>query len=178
MTLDAPEFIRRFLLHVLPDGFVKIRYFGLAIPQSSVLPEHCFRALLNCAQPYPVMIHLPLGLRTCRWLRTAQAGPNRSLGAGTASGSSTGCPTVLESRCVKSSSGTTIFAHSFLRVKGCSSLTRMVSHDVLMSFVDVLLAMFVGIPKSDQLLRLIGWYYGRRYTNDDPNKMDRCSDEQ
>jgi hypothetical protein len=29
MTLDAPEFIRRFLLHVLPDGFVKIRYYGI-----------------------------------------------------------------------------------------------------------------------------------------------------
>ena len=29
MTLDAFEFIRRFLLHVLPDGFVKIRYYGL-----------------------------------------------------------------------------------------------------------------------------------------------------
>jgi len=28
MTLAACEFIRRFLLHVLPDGFVKIRYFG------------------------------------------------------------------------------------------------------------------------------------------------------
>ena len=28
MTLDAVEFIRRFLLHVLPCGFVKIRYYG------------------------------------------------------------------------------------------------------------------------------------------------------
>jgi predicted Zn-ribbon and HTH transcriptional regulator len=28
MTLDADEFIRRFLLHVLPRGFLKIRYFG------------------------------------------------------------------------------------------------------------------------------------------------------
>jgi hypothetical protein len=28
MTLDAVEFIRRFLLHVLPLGFVKIRHFG------------------------------------------------------------------------------------------------------------------------------------------------------
>ena len=28
MTLDAPEFIRRFLLHVLPKGLIKIRYFG------------------------------------------------------------------------------------------------------------------------------------------------------
>ena len=29
MTLDADEFIRRFLLHVLPDRFVKIRHYGL-----------------------------------------------------------------------------------------------------------------------------------------------------
>jgi len=28
MTLDAGEFVRRFLLHVLPRGFMKIRYFG------------------------------------------------------------------------------------------------------------------------------------------------------
>ncbi len=28
MTLDADQFIRRFLLHVLPKGFFKIRYFG------------------------------------------------------------------------------------------------------------------------------------------------------
>jgi hypothetical protein len=29
MTLPAEEFIRRFLLHVLPDGFQRIRYYGL-----------------------------------------------------------------------------------------------------------------------------------------------------
>jgi len=29
MTLDAIEFIRRFLLHVLPSGFMRIRYYGL-----------------------------------------------------------------------------------------------------------------------------------------------------
>jgi hypothetical protein len=28
MTLEAVEFIRRFLLHVLPSGFVHIRHFG------------------------------------------------------------------------------------------------------------------------------------------------------
>jgi hypothetical protein len=28
MTLEAEEFIRRFLLHVLPSGFMRIRYFG------------------------------------------------------------------------------------------------------------------------------------------------------
>jgi hypothetical protein len=29
MTLDADEFIRRFLLHTLPDGFHRIRHYGL-----------------------------------------------------------------------------------------------------------------------------------------------------
>jgi hypothetical protein len=29
MTLSADEFIRRFLIHVLPSGFQRIRYYGL-----------------------------------------------------------------------------------------------------------------------------------------------------
>ncbi len=29
MALQAEAFIRRFLLHVVPDGFVRIRHFGL-----------------------------------------------------------------------------------------------------------------------------------------------------
>jgi hypothetical protein len=28
MTLKATEFIRRFLLHVLPSGFVRVRHYG------------------------------------------------------------------------------------------------------------------------------------------------------
>jgi hypothetical protein len=28
MTLDGGEFVRRFLIHVLPDGFHRIRYYG------------------------------------------------------------------------------------------------------------------------------------------------------
>jgi hypothetical protein len=28
MTLSLDEFLRRFLLHLLPDGFVRIRHFG------------------------------------------------------------------------------------------------------------------------------------------------------
>ncbi len=28
MTITAEEFIRRFLLHVLPEGFMRIRHFG------------------------------------------------------------------------------------------------------------------------------------------------------
>ena len=34
MTLDAHEFIRRFLQHVLPRGFHKVRYYGFLTPAS------------------------------------------------------------------------------------------------------------------------------------------------
>lgn len=36
MTLDAMEFIRRFLQHVLPSGFMKVRYYGFLNPNSAV----------------------------------------------------------------------------------------------------------------------------------------------
>jgi len=43
MTLDATEFIRRFLQHVLPDGFYKIRYFGfLAMRNAQSKLQACF----------------------------------------------------------------------------------------------------------------------------------------
>jgi len=46
MIVDASEFIRRFLLHVLPDGFVKIRYFGLlANSQRKECLDACREAL-------------------------------------------------------------------------------------------------------------------------------------
>jgi len=35
VTLSAEEFIRRFLLHVLPRGFVKIRHYGLLSPANA-----------------------------------------------------------------------------------------------------------------------------------------------
>jgi hypothetical protein len=39
MTLDAMEFIRRFLQHVLPAGFQKVRHFGFLSPHSSIVLE-------------------------------------------------------------------------------------------------------------------------------------------
>jgi hypothetical protein len=36
MTVNAMEFIRRFLQHVLPTGFMKVRYYGFLNPNSSV----------------------------------------------------------------------------------------------------------------------------------------------
>jgi ribosomal protein L32 len=53
MTLDASEFIRRFLLHVLPDGFVKIRHFGfLSNRHRKACLEAC-RMLLGVKGPEP-----------------------------------------------------------------------------------------------------------------------------
>jgi hypothetical protein len=54
MTLDASEFIRRFLLHVLPDGFVKIRHFGfLSNRRRKECIDTC-RTLLGVRKPEPV----------------------------------------------------------------------------------------------------------------------------
>ena len=39
MTVDAFEFIRRFLQHVLPSGFQKVRHFGFLSPNSHVSLE-------------------------------------------------------------------------------------------------------------------------------------------
>ena len=51
MTLDAVEFMRRFLLHVLPRGFVKIRYYGfLAHRHRAAELAHC-RQLLQSSEP-------------------------------------------------------------------------------------------------------------------------------
>ncbi len=39
MTLDASEFIRRFLQHVLPSGFQKVRHYGFASPNAKLSLE-------------------------------------------------------------------------------------------------------------------------------------------
>ena len=51
MTLDVEEFIRRFLLHVLPSGFMRIRYFG-------VLANRCRKQ--SSFQPGPHEIYADL----------------------------------------------------------------------------------------------------------------------
>ena len=51
MTLKAHEFIRRFLLHVLPDGFVRIRYYGLLANCHRARKLARCRELLNVREP-------------------------------------------------------------------------------------------------------------------------------
>ena len=52
MTLSVDEFLRRFLLHILPKGFVRIRNFGfLANRRRSTLLPLCFQLLGTTPQP-------------------------------------------------------------------------------------------------------------------------------
>ena len=52
MTLSLDEFLRRFLLHVLPKGFVRIRNFGfLANRRRATLLPLCFHLLGAVQQP-------------------------------------------------------------------------------------------------------------------------------
>jgi hypothetical protein len=54
MTLPVDEFLRRFLLHLLPRGFVRIRNFGfLANRQRALMLPLCFR-LLQTTESVPV----------------------------------------------------------------------------------------------------------------------------
>jgi len=42
MTLEADEFLRRFLLHIVPRGFMRIRHFGLLANRT------CRRTVARC----------------------------------------------------------------------------------------------------------------------------------
>jgi hypothetical protein len=59
LTLDADEFLRRFLLHVLPKRFVRIRYVGVLAPRCRT------HALAQCRQalavaPTPARADVPV----------------------------------------------------------------------------------------------------------------------
>ena len=59
MTLSVDEFLRRFLLHLLPKGFVRIRHFGfLANRRRTTLLPLCFQ-LLDATQEPPAEEHAP-----------------------------------------------------------------------------------------------------------------------
>jgi hypothetical protein len=51
VTLPAEEFIRRFLLHVLPKRFIRLRHFGLMAPANATTRLETARRLLAAAAP-------------------------------------------------------------------------------------------------------------------------------
>jgi len=53
MKLEAVEFIRRFLLHILPSGFVRIRQFGFLANRARGKKLALCRELLGAAPALP-----------------------------------------------------------------------------------------------------------------------------
>jgi hypothetical protein len=68
MTVTADEFLRRFLLHTLPRGFVRIRFFGLLANRrrGELLPLS--RQLLNVVGPEPPTATETESALPCVWL--------------------------------------------------------------------------------------------------------------
>jgi len=54
MALEPHEFIRRFLLHVLPDGFHRIRHYGFLANGHRARKLAAIRSALDAAPPEPV----------------------------------------------------------------------------------------------------------------------------
>jgi len=63
MTLDADEFIRRFLLHVLPRGFHRIRHYGLLAGATRRAHLERARQLLGVAPPPDDAPEEPIDIR-------------------------------------------------------------------------------------------------------------------
>lgn len=52
MEVSAEEFIRRFLLHILPDGFMKIRYYGILSSRNKKENIKKCKELLGCKEEW------------------------------------------------------------------------------------------------------------------------------
>jgi hypothetical protein len=53
MQLDSLEFIRKFMLHILPDNFYKIRYYGIMASANSQTKKQQIIALMESCMPIP-----------------------------------------------------------------------------------------------------------------------------
>jgi len=53
MQLDSIEFIRRFMLHILPHNFYKIRYYGILASANSKTKKKQITALLQTCESIP-----------------------------------------------------------------------------------------------------------------------------
>ena len=67
LTLDVDDFLRRFLLHVLPKRFVRIRYFGLLAPRCRTDDLATCRMVLAVAPPPPVIASSVASTLTRLW---------------------------------------------------------------------------------------------------------------
>ena len=58
-TVDVIEFMRRFLQHVLPSGFMKVRYYGFMSPNCKMKPDE-IRQMIKKALDINIIIEPPL----------------------------------------------------------------------------------------------------------------------
>ena len=77
MTLEAPEFMRRFFLHVLPKGFVRIRHFGLLTNRYRTVCLPLARKLLALDGRDPLPVPEPTVADTPLWHCPKCGGPMR-----------------------------------------------------------------------------------------------------
>jgi hypothetical protein len=76
MTLSLDEFLRRFLLHLLPDGFVRIRHFGfLANRKRAINLPLCFQLLDAAPTPPTEQDQSGAGNASDLWFCPKCAGP-------------------------------------------------------------------------------------------------------
>ena len=76
MRLALDEFLRRFFLHVLPPGFVRIRHFGfLAHRRRAKLLPLCFALLNATPEPQPVIGTPPGDISPRLWTCPQCGGP-------------------------------------------------------------------------------------------------------
>lgn len=86
MTLDAKEFIRRSLIHVLPDGFHRIRYFGFLSnrhrthPPAEPAADYCARYEALTGHSLRERPHFDTGIMMADWVH--RAGQDLPLGSG------------------------------------------------------------------------------------------------
>jgi hypothetical protein len=106
MTLGGAEFIRRFLIHVLPDGFHRIRSYGFLGNHHRTRKLELCRALIGMTRDYSRLVRTcvcgrrrrGVRKRSCGWLRYAgRTTPGR--GAADRAGSA-GSPRAPRSRAV------------------------------------------------------------------------------
>ena len=66
-TLSVEHFIQRFLQHVLPRGFVKVRYFGFFAATLRSRLAALQESLLQLTEPLPQQIDQPTTLQSAAW---------------------------------------------------------------------------------------------------------------
>jgi hypothetical protein len=95
LTLSAEEFLRRFVQHVLPKGFMKIRHYGLLSSRQREVRLHLARRLLLASavltassQPTPEPLP-PVACPQCGGIRRVRCELPRAGSAETASTANT-----------------------------------------------------------------------------------------